>query len=262
MVGIRLKSDGTRQRQAFSVYRKQRLDMDFYRGKDIGDPEKLTDSCLQVIESGSAERIYAILPHISILRSDRFLEPLAALLHKGDSSQQSAAAMALSCLSDARAVEPLRLALDGMRKKDPKDSAGVQASVIAALGETGCENAVAPLAAVLEDLKRSGRSGHLVAAALKALGDLAGQGCMEALQELTGLLDSENEEIRVQSVNECTVAYWNRPSEISDTLLQRLFSLARQGSPRVRRTVKAGLHNLGELGSQRARTYLERLSNE
>lgn len=236
--------------------------MDYYRGKDIGDPERLTDSCLRVIESGSAERIYTILPHISILRSERFLEPLAGLLQSGDSSQQSAAAMALSCLSDARAVEPLRRALDGMRKRDPKDSAGVQASVIAAMGETGCENAVAPLVAVLEELKGSGSSSHLIAAALKALGDLAGQGCVEALQELTRLLDSKDEDIRVQAINECTVAFWNRPAEISDTLLQRLFSLARQGSPRVRRTVQAGLHNLGELGSQRARTYLERLVNE
>jgi hypothetical protein len=51
-----------------------------YRGKDIGGREKLIQTCLSILIEGQAKKLYEVLPHISVVRSPLFLEPLLKLL--------------------------------------------------------------------------------------------------------------------------------------------------------------------------------------
>jgi len=81
--------------------------MNLYRGKDIGSPEQLREKCLAIIEKGSHQEIYDVIPHIRILRSPAFEAPLVRLLRTGNHKQKAAAAMALGSLNSATNIEEL-----------------------------------------------------------------------------------------------------------------------------------------------------------
>jgi len=230
--------------------------MFLYRGKDIKSRDELKETCLKIIKQGSHNEIYDILPHLRILRSSSFLEPLLQLLRTGNIDQKAAAAMALGSLGDERAIEHLREAFQTLET----GSDTLQAAIIEALGELGSERAVE----ILVELYKSGSSvdeiqpqrAHL---AIAALGQLAQQGVTAAEDELLHLMSDSSETIRIQAVTELSVAFWHRPNQIPERLLKKILELAGNDTMDVKMAAKAALSNLAQLGSADAAQLLSHL---
>jgi len=229
--------------------------MYLYRGKDIRSRDELRETCLGIIKRGSHAEISDILPHLRILRSPSFLEPLLKLLREGNLDQKSVAAMALGSLGDERAIEHLR---DAFQQGDSV-SDSLQAAIIEALGELGSERAVE---IIVELYKLDSSSGDLrpqrAHLAIAALGQLAQQGVTAAEDKLLELMADASEIVRIQSVTELSVAFWHRPKEIPEKLLDRILVLAREDTSEVQMAAKASLSNLAQLGSSAAEELLAR----
>jgi HEAT repeat protein len=230
--------------------------MYLYRGKDIKSRDELRDTCLDIIKRGSHSELYDILPHLRILRSPFFLEPLLELLRKGNTDQKAAAAMALGSLGDERAIEHLRDVFLG----SAEDSDALKSAIIEALGELGSERAVEIIVELYrldpsKDEVRPQRA-HL---AIAALGQLAQQGVVAAEEELLQLMTDTSEVVRIQAVTELSVAFWHRPNDIPERLLNKIQVLARENSPEVQMAAKAALSNLAQLGSEKAEQLLLKL---
>jgi len=229
--------------------------MDLYRGKDIRSRDELRDTCLEIIRSGSHLEIYDILPHLRILRSPAFLDPLLELLNEGNRDQKAAAAMALGSLGDENAITHLE---NAYRQAEPGDDA-LQASVIEALGEMGSVSAVELIVELYRHQSSTDDFGpqraHL---AIAALGQLAQQGVQAAEDELLALMADQSERVRIQAVTELSVAFWHRPNDIPTRLLERFRDLACNDTADVRMAAKGSLSNLAQLGSAAAEELLSR----
>ena len=225
-----------------------------YRGKDIGGREKLIQTCLSILLEGKAKKLYEVLPHISVVRSPLFLEPLLKLLQSGNRNQKEFAAIALGSLGDARAIEPLYKVFVKPSTFRGKGSQSLQASIIHALGEIGDEQAIEPLQAIYkgEGVAALRRKGWI----LSALGNLAQQGHVVAVKELTRVMKEKDPALRAQAVRELAVAYWHRPNEVPETVFHTMTVLAGDDSDEVRGAALSALSDLGQLGCQAAEQYI------
>ena len=227
-----------------------------YRGQDIGDREELIQTCLTILSQGKEKQLYEVLPHISIVRSPSFFEPLLKLLESDKRYQQEFAAVALGSMGDGRAIEPLFKAF--MKPSSLRGSEGqsLQATIIHALGEIGEEQALQPLLEIYDLAPGSQLSSRRRSWILSAMGNLAQQGNMMAVKELTRLMRDEDSLLRAQAVTEMGVAFWHRPSEVPETVLQEIISLTRDPSEEVQTAALAALADLAKLGCQGAKQYL------
>jgi HEAT repeat protein len=227
-----------------------------YRGTDIGGRERLTETCLRILEEGHEKKLYEALPHISIVRSPLFFDPLLKLLQSGNREQREFSAVALGSLGDPRAIEPLYKVFMRPATFKGKGTGSLQASIINALGEMGDDQAVELL---LNIYKLASRGSPLVSQrkswVLSAIGNLAQQGAVIAVKELTNLMREKDTELRAQAVMELAVAYWHRPSELPDTVLQEMISLTEDDSEEVRQAALSALSDLAQLGCQAAERY-------
>jgi len=225
-----------------------------YRGKDIGGRENLIQTCLSILVEGKAQKLYEVLPHISVVRSPLFLEPLLKLLQSGNRNQKEFAAVALGSLGDTRAIEPLYKVFVKPSTFRGKGSQSLQASIIHALGEIGDEQAIEPLEAIYkgEGAAALRRKGWI----LSALGNLAQQGQVGAVKELTRVMKERDPTLRAQAVRELAVAYWHRPNEVPETVFHAMTVLAGDDSNEVRGAALSALSDLGQLGCQAAEQYI------
>ena len=225
-----------------------------YRGKDIGGRERLIQTCLSILVEGKAKKLYEVLPHISIVRSPLFFEPLLKLLQSGNRNQKECAAVALGSLGDARAIEPLYKAFVKPSTFRGKGSQSLQASLIHALGEIGNGKAIEPLQAIYngEGASALRRKGWV----LSALGNLAQQGDVDAVKELTRIMKEKTPALRAEAVRELAVAYWHRPNEVPETVFHAMTVLAGEDSDEVRGAALSALSDLAQLGCQAAEQYL------
>ena len=225
-----------------------------YRGKDIGGRERLIQTCLNILVEGKTKKLYEVLPHISIVRSPLFLEPLLQLLQSGNRNQNEFAAVALGSLGDPQAIEPLYKAFVKPSTFRGKGSRSLQASIIHALGEIGDGKAIEPLRAIYngEDSSASHRKGWV----LSALGDLAQQGDVDAVRELTRIMKEKTPALRAKAVLEVAVAYWHRPNEVPETVFHTMTVLAGDDSDEVRGAALSALSDLAHLGCQAAEQYI------
>lgn len=228
--------------------------MNLYRGKDIGSPEQLREKCLAVIEKGSHQEIYEVLPHIRILRSPAFEPPLIRLLRTGNHKQKAAAAMALGSLGKEECIPQLCQALDDALEQPTKGSETVQTAIISSLGELGSKACVEPLMEVYgkdsdqEDAFQVERKLLVIA----ALGQLAQQSIVPAQQGLAWIMSEEEPRFQVPAISELSVAFWHCPNKIADTTLHKIASLTNHRSPEVRRAATVALSNLAKLGCRAA----------
>ena len=226
-----------------------------YRGKDIGGREKLIQTCLSILVEGKDKKLYEVLPHISIVRSPLFLEPLLQLLQSRNRNQKEFAAVALGSLGDAQAIEPLYKVFVEPSTFRGKGSQSLQASIIHALGEVGDGQAIEPLQAIY---KREGNAAvRRKAWVLSALGNLAQQGNVGAVKELTRVMKEKAPALRAQAVQELAVAYWHRPNQVPETVFHVMTVLAGDDSDEVRGAALAALSDLGQLGCQAAEKYIQ-----
>lgn len=229
-----------------------------YRGKDIENREKLIETCLQIIEGGDEKELFEILPHISIVRSPSFIDPLLRLLKEGNREQQEFAALALGSLADSRCIEPLYEVFVETAETKGRGSQSLQTAIIVALGESGSDLAVDSLLRIYNLRVKNDSFGlrrrRLV---LSALGALAQQGCARGEQELVRFMESQNPTIRAQAVIELSVTYWHRPNEISTEVLEQMRSLVEDRSTTVRNAALSSLTNLADLGCRAAANYFK-----
>jgi HEAT repeat protein len=228
-----------------------------YRGQDIGDREALIQTCLAILSRGKEEQLYAILPHISIIRSPAFFEPLLKLLESGKRNQQEFAAVALGSMGDGRAIKPLFKAFMQSSSLRGSDAQSLQASIIHALGEMGDEGAIEPLQEIYSlDSGSNQASSRQLSWVLSAMGNLAQQGDMLAVKELIRLMRDKDALLRAQAVAELAVAFWHRPNEMPETVLHEIISLTKDPSEEVQTAALDSLSDLAKLGCQGAEPYL------
>lgn len=227
-----------------------------YRGQRIENRKKLIDTCLRLLESGTEQQLYEILPHMSVVRSPAFVEPLLKLLKTGTLRQKEFAALAMGTLQDDRCLDALSEAfLEVAQDKDEK-ARSVQTAIVVGLGDTGEERAVEALLRIYEiafenDSFGPGRR-RLV---LSALGALAQQGSVQAEQELVRFMGEKNPSIRAQAVMELSVAYWHRPNDLPRETFEKIVALAEQRGAEVRSAALSALSNLANLGCRAAERY-------
>jgi len=228
-----------------------------YRGQDIGDREELIQTCLKVLRQGKEKPLYAVLPHLSVLRSPTFFEPLLKLLESGKRYQQEFACVALGSMGDGRAIEPLFKVFMQPSLLRGNGARSLQASIIHALGELGDEKAIEPLFEIYNLGSVSNQSsGYRRSWVLSAMGNLAQQGKVLAVKELTRLMRDEDSLLRAQAVTEMAVAFWHRPNELPETVLHEVVALTRDPSGEVQMAAVDALSDLARLGCQAVEQYL------
>lgn len=227
--------------------------MYLYRGENIGNRERLTDTCLRVILSGDSEKIFDILPHIRVLRSNRLLRPLVELLAQGRLEQKVAAAAALGSLGDPECIAALRKAYNGTGGPSKRVSGALKSAIISALGEVPIPDAVQLLGEInRSDEARDSFKSRRTALVIGALGHLAQQGVGSAETELIHFLTDEQPANRALAATELSLSYWHRPDRISGALLHQLFDLTCDRSDEVCTAAAAALLSLAKLGNSRA----------
>ncbi len=227
-----------------------------YRGQDIGDRDQLVATCIEILRSGSEAERYKILPHVSVTRCKRFLDPLLELLRSRSAQDKEFAALALGALGDPAAVDPLFAVLQDTNIFSRGRNRSLEAAVILTLGEIGHEKAVAQLLQVygmryLDEPSADNRKVNV----LSALGLLAQQGSESAVGELLTLAAQEVSDRQAQAVTELSVAYWHRAHQVPDTVLKMMYGMTQAGSDEVRKAAVAALSTLANLGCRRAEGY-------
>ena len=233
--------------------RRSSLPQTLYRGKDIGSREQLIQTCLRIVETGTEEERNLILPHISVIRSKRYLPPLLKLLQSSDSVEKEFAALALASLGDPQAIEPLASLFDDPETFHDPSSELLETAIIFALGEIGDERAVEPLLRIYQIRLRPNESRlERQCCVLSSLGSLAQQGSELAQGELGGFTRQGDVAIRVLAVTEIAAAYWHRATEVPSTVLDQLVSLAQSQPKEVQRAALSSLSTLANLGCREA----------
>lgn len=230
-----------------------------YRGQDFANREELVENCLRVMKAGKKKELYDILPFISVLRSPDFYDPLLELLRSPQRDHQEFAALGLGSLGNPEAIEPLYETWVDLSSGGRSVPESLQIALILALGEIGDEQAVEPLLKIFaEDARDEDLTSRRRSWVLSALGNLAQQGMILAVKELTQFMRRPEPELRAQAVSEVTVAYWHRVGELPETVLQQIVSLTDDSADEVRRSALASLRDLARLGCRGAEQHLER----
>lgn len=234
--------------------------MYLYRGKEIGNWERLTATCLKIIETGSPDEISDIIPHIRVLRDLDFFDPLVWHLQNSNEELKIVAALALGSLGDEKCVEPLRQACLALRQEDKNAGDALEGALISALGEIPSPASVSVLTEILAREASAEEVSQRLSLSVEALGQLSQQGSQEAETELRRLLSEGKASLRGHVIAELSLSYWHRPGEIPDELLNQFFLLAGDKIDEVRTAARAALTSLSQLGSVQAEKLLFRLS--
>lgn len=235
--------------------------------------EEMFRECLNVIESGDIEDLFEIIPRIGVLRDPRFREPLLDLLSKDDIKRREFAAYCMGAMGDRSFLEPLKKAFSQARQLKGFGARELQIAIIEAIGSIGDDAAVdfflptlksccATKAAVERKKSASKNAVRMAKWIIESLGAIAQQGgdrSLEALVELTGHNDPE---IRAQALSELSVAYWHRPNDIDDSILEKIYELTTHPNAIVADSALAALQNLADVGCRRAEVYFASFDEE
>jgi len=237
--------------------------MYLYRAKEIGNKDRLKETCLKIIKRGDYDEIVGILPHIRILRCGEFFDPLTQLLTDGRSDQKTAAALALGSLGDNRCVAILREAYNQAHESEQDRNRNLKTAVIEALGELATKDAVDTLVDLITKLPRQNKDLDELESVIPALGQLAQQGIEKAEKQLINLMNSGEDSIIISlSLTEVLVSYWHRPNDIPDQLFEQVAAIATNAPKEIKRAAVSSLSSLIQLGSEKARFYLSKIQDK
>ncbi len=221
--------------------------------------------CLVTMESGEIEDLFEIIPRIGVLRDPRFTEPLLNLLSHDNIKRREFAAYCMGAIRDRTFLEPLKKAFLEAKQLKSFGAQELQIAIIEAIGSIGDDAAVdfflpalktCCAAKTAREGKRAGKSAERMSKwIIESLGAIAQQGgsrSLEALVELTGHNDPE---IQAQALSELSVAYWHRPNEIENSILEKIFELTRHQEAVVAESAVAALQNLADVGCRRAELF-------
>jgi HEAT repeat protein len=233
--------------------------------KKKGFSEEMIRNCLGIIEYGDVEELFEIIPRIGVLRDTRFQKPLIKHLKSGDAKKREFAAYSMGAMADRAFLEPLKTAFQETIQKKRFGSKDLQIAIIEAIGAIGDDAAVDFFLPTLKsccDKKASdSRKGAGKRAAMmgkqiiESLGAIAQQGGIQSLNALIELTVHVDPEIKAQALSEISIAFWHRPNEVEDSILEKIYELTNHPDPIVAESALSALQNLADVGCSRAENY-------
>ncbi len=220
--------------------------------------EEMIQECLLIMESGDIEDLFEIIPRIGVLRDHRFREPLTALLVDKDSKKREFAAYSMGAMGDNEFLEPLKKAFAESRAVKGFGVEEVQIAIIEAIGAIGDDAAVDFFLPVVKSPERSVEMARMRKWIIESLGAIAQQGGTRSLEALLELTGHEEGDLQAQSLSELSVAFWHRPNEIEDSILERMYELTRDRNPIVAESALSALQSLADVGCRRAERLFSR----
>jgi len=228
--------------------------------------EDMFRECLSVMESGDIEDLFEIIPRIGVLRDARFNEPLLDLLAKGDLKRREFAAYSMGAIGDRCFLEPLKKAFSQAKQLKGFGARELQIAIIEAIGAIGDDAAVdfflpalrtccATKAAADRKKRASKSAGRMSKWIIESLGSIAQQGGGRSLEALCELAGHDDPDIQAQALSELSVAYWHRPNDIEDSILEKIYQLTTHPNANVADSALAALQNLADVGCRRAEGY-------
>jgi HEAT repeat protein len=221
--------------------------------------------CLAVMESGTIEDLFEIIPRIGVLRDSRFHAPLISLLSHRDIKRREFAAYSMGAMADRKFVEPLKKAFLHARQLKGFDAQELQIAIIEAIGAIGDDAVVDFFLPALKTCCAAKAAGGKKVAGknaermskwiIESLGAIAQQGGPRSLHALLELVSHHDPEIQAQALSELSVAYWHRPNEVRESVLEKIFALTRHREPLVAESAISALQNLADVGCRRAEKF-------
>ena len=232
--------------------------------------EEMINECLSVMESGSIEDLFEIIPRIGVLRDPRFTAPLLALLQHENVKRREFAAFSMGAIGDRGFLEPLKKAFAKANHGKHHGSHELQMAIIEAVGAIGDDAAVDFFLPTLKTCcttraaegKRAKNAVRMSQWIIESLGAIAQQGGPRSLEALVELATQDDPEIQAQALSELSVAYWHRPNKISDAILRKIFDLTRHPEAIVAESALAALQNLADVGCVRAEALFSSVTED
>jgi HEAT repeat protein len=232
--------------------------------------EEMIHECLSVMESGSIEDLFEIIPRIGVLRDPRFLEPLLKLLEHENIKRREFAAYSMGAIGDRSFLEPLKKAFNKAKQIKGYGARELQIAIIEAIGSIGDDAAVDFFLPALKTCcatkaaegKRAKTAGRMSQWIIESLGAIAQQGGGRSLEALIELVMHDDPEIQAQALSELSVAYWHRPNEVSSSTLEKIVELTRHPEAMVAESALAALQNLADVGCLRAEAMFSSMTEE
>ncbi len=222
------------------------------RKKSSRYSEEMIQECLLVMSSGGIEDCFEIIPRIGVLRDARFHEPLLSLLHHRDLKRREFAAYSLGAIGNKQFLEPLKKAFCESSKVRGFGSEELQIAIIEAIGSLGDDAAVEFFLPMLKEPGEESKTRKAARWIIESLGAIAQQGGERSLDALLELTHHHDPELRAQSISELSVAFWHRPNEIGESMLERIFELTTDRNPIVADSALSALQSLADVGCRRA----------
>ena len=220
--------------------------------------------CLAIMESGTIEDLFEIIPRLGVLRDSRFNEPLIALLSQNDVKRREFAAYSMGAMGDRVFLEPLKKAFGKARHIKGFGARELQIAIIEAIGAIGDDAAVDFFLPTLKSCcatkassegKGAKNAGRMSQWIIESLGAIAQQGGEKSLDALIELTVHDDPEIQAQALSELSVAYWHRPNDVSDSTLEKICELTTHPEAIVAESALAALQNLADVGCLKAEAF-------
>jgi hypothetical protein len=216
--------------------------------------------CLESMASLKGTDLLAIIPHISVLRDSRFLDPLLAMLEDPNGRKREFAILALGALRDPRALPGLVRCFKTLEKGTHSSRWSLQLAIVHTLGDIGSDEATPLLKGLLRNLPAHPR--HRTDRELRiigSLGHIAQQGGTRALEALMEMAAGRNTFRCTHAIPEIAVSFWHRPNEVPAKVLRLLLDRLDDADPHVQEAAFEALENLAHLGCVKAEQALTRL---
>ncbi len=219
--------------------------------------EEIIQDCLLIMESGSTEDLFEIIPRIGVLRDRRFHEPLTRMLFHKDFKRCEFAAYAMGAMGDWDFLPPLKKAFLQVRKIGSVGAQDFLLAVIEAIGALGDDAAVDFFLPILKSGDASS-SIRMMKWIIESLGAIAQQGGVRSLRALLEVIEHRHPELRAHALQELSVAYWHRPNEIDAATLELIHKLTRDRNAIVAESALAALQSLADVGCSRAEKLFQK----
>ncbi len=209
--------------------------------------------CTETLRNGPIQEAYALLPHLSVCKENRILPVVLELLFSGDREREEFAACAIAALCDSSCLESLLRKLEDGTIYSGPGSQRLQMAVLEAIGELGEDSASDSLLALFHRrIPRDNFRRKRLIVVQDALGAIAMQGGVRALEILTGFLSHEDYLVRANSITNISNAFWHRPNEMPQELFDALLAMFKDHNLYVQHSLISALENLADVGCQMA----------
>jgi len=214
--------------------------------------EEMIQDCLLIMQSGEVDELFEIIPRLGVLRDLRFQNPLKSLLQDKDTKKREFAAYAMGAMGNREFLEPLRQAFGDACSMKGFGVEEFQIAVIEAIGAIGDDAAVEFFLPILKDVDSVRDARKIRKWIVESLGAIAQQGGSRSLEALFELTAHHEAELRAQALSELSVAFWHRPNEVDESILERMHELTHDSDAVVAEAALGALQSLADVGCRRA----------